>query len=112
MKTANEHGAYEGGSVEELARRGRSYAVISICQCEDGLFRYGLDVMYSYGGFAFPISSSQKGFASASAAEEAGIIELLKRFPKAWENEPQSVHDELWDMKAQIEQNFCQPSLF
>ena len=98
--------------MEELARRGRSYASVKICQCEDGLFRYGLDCMYSYGGFSFPISSSQEGFASASAAKEAGTGELLKCFPKAWEGDPHSVHDELRDMKAQIEKNFCQPSLF
>jgi hypothetical protein len=112
MKPANEYGVYEEGSIEELARRGRSYAAVKTCQCEDGLFRYGLDLMYSYGGFSFPISSSQEGFASPIAAKEAGTVDLLEHFPTAWGSEPQSVHDELREMKAQIERNFCQPSLF
>jgi hypothetical protein len=112
MQTANDCGVYETENQEELARQGRAYAAVKICQCEDGLYRYGLDLMYSYGGFAYPISDRQNSFASYRAAKEAAIQKLLQRFPKPWPSDPQSVHDELRSMKAQIEQNFRQPSLF
>jgi hypothetical protein len=32
--------------------------------------------------------------------------------PKAWPGEPESVHAELHELKAQIEQRFSQPTLF
>jgi hypothetical protein len=83
MQTPNENGVYETEATEELARRGRSYAAIRLCQCDDGLYRYALDVAYSYGGFCWPISASRKGFATYSEAKDAGTVELLRRFPKA-----------------------------
>jgi hypothetical protein len=112
MKPANEHGINEADSIEEVARCGRSYVAVEICQCEDGLFRYGLDFMYSYGGFSNPISDGAEGFTSSSTAKDAGVKEILRRFPQYWPSEPQSVHDELRNIKAQIERNFCQLSLF
>jgi hypothetical protein len=112
MKTPNEHGVYEPDSIEELARRARSYAAVRLCQCEDGRYRYALDMAYSYGGFCSPITAAGEGFGTCSAAREAGTQELLRRFPKAWASEPQSVHDELREMKSQIEQHIRQPSLF
>jgi hypothetical protein len=69
-------------------------------------------VSYSYGGFCGPIFETDEGFSTYKAAKGAGIAELLKRFPKAWESEPQSVHQELREMKAQIERHFSQPTLF
>src|SRR5713226_3049379 len=111
MQTANDCGVYEADNQEEIARQGRAYAAVTICQCADGLYRYGLALMYSYGGFTDPISDRQKGFASYSDAKDAGIQKLLQRFPQPWPSDPQSVHDELRSMKAHIEQNFRQPSL-
>jgi hypothetical protein len=40
MQKPNENGVYEAEITEELARRGRAYAAIDLCQCEDGLYRY------------------------------------------------------------------------
>jgi hypothetical protein len=34
---------------------------------------------------------------------------LLKRFPTAWGSEPQSVHDELADLRSQVEAQLRQP---
>jgi hypothetical protein len=112
MQKANEHGVCEAETVEELARRGRSYASIKLCQCEDGLYRYALDMAYSYGGFCGPIFAKDIGFASPSAAKEAATHEMLRRFPKVRGSEPQSVHDELRELRAMIEAKFRQPFLF
>lgn len=112
MSDCNENGVYEPKIVEELARRGRSYASVEIAQCKDGLHRYALDVMYSYGGFGGPITDHGQGFGTSDAAKEAATQDLLRRFPKGHAGDPQSVHDELCDLKQQIEQGFRQPSLF
>jgi hypothetical protein len=112
MQTANEYGVFQAENVEELARRGRSYVAIELCQCADGLHRYALDISYSYGGFGGPISDHCEGFSTSRAAIDAATRELLRRFPQACAGDPQSVHDELRDLKAQIEKRFRQPSLF
>lgn len=112
MRTANENGVYESEAREEPARLGRSYAAMNICQCDDGLFPYALDVMYSYGGFLGPISQQCEGYPTYKAAKDAGTDDLLRRFPKPWEGDPRSVHEELAAMRAQIEQSLIQPSLF
>ena len=112
LQKANEHGVYEADIIEELARRGRSDASIELCQCEDGFYRYALSMAYSYGGFCGPISDHGKGFDTLGAAKEAATQDLLQRFPKASANEPKSVHDELRELRAMIEQGFRQPSLF
>jgi hypothetical protein len=111
MQQPNEHGVYDAEITEELARRGRSYAAVRLCQCADGRYRYALDMSYSYGGFCGPIFADDDGFATSGEARESAIKDLLRRFPKA-ESEPQSVHDELREMKAQIERRFSQPTLF
>jgi hypothetical protein len=36
----------------------------------------------------------------------------LQRFPKAWDSEPDSVHNELRELKAQVEQALRAPMLF
>ena len=112
MKTANENGVYEPDTCDELARHGHSYAAVKICQCDDGLFRYALDLTYSYGGFGNPISHQSEGFPTRRAAKDAATEELLRRFPAPWASEPRSVHEELAVMKAQIEYTLNQPSLF
>jgi transcription initiation factor IIE alpha subunit len=112
MQTPNESGVYEFEATEELARRDRSYAAVRLCQCDDGLYRYALDMAYSYGGFSGPIFLSSKGHATYNEAKDAGTAELLRRFPKAWSSEPHSVHEELRELKAQIEQRLREPTLF
>lgn len=86
--------------------------MIRISHCDDDLFRYSLAVTYSYGGFRGPIFASYPGFPSFAEAKTAAITELLTKFPKPLGPEPQSVHDELRDLKAQVEQLLVQPSLF
>lgn len=112
MKTPNENGLYEPEAREELARIGRSYAAVKICQCDDGLFRYALDVTYSYGGFSGPITTQDDGFTTFKAAKDAGTEKLLRRFPFPWPSDPKSVHDELAAMRGQIDRQLRQPSLF
>jgi hypothetical protein len=63
-------------------------------------------------GFCGPIFASGNGFSTSGEATEAAIKDLLRRFPKAWASESQSVHDELHELKAQVEQRFSQPTLF
>ena len=83
-----------------------------ICQCEDGLYRFALDMAYSYGGFGGPITGESEGYSSPNEAKDAATQRLLQRFPKAWASEPQSVHDELQALKTQIEDRLRQPTLF
>lgn len=112
MKAPNENGVYEAEIVEELARVGRSHATISVARCGDGLLRFAIDVQYSYGGLCGPITDHGEGFESMTAVKEAATRELLRRFPKGSASDPQSVHDELREMKAQIEQGYREPTLF
>jgi len=112
MQQPNENGVYEPEIVAEVARRGRAYASVEIAECQDGLYRYALSMMYSTGGFGEPITDHGKGWNSAQAAKEAGIVDLLKRWPKGWPSDPQSMHDELREMKASVEAVFSQPTLF
>lgn len=84
MKEPNQNGVYEPDTTEEVARCGYSYAAIRLCHCSDGLYRYSLDVTYSYGGFSGPIFDSQDGFVSYSAAKDAALNKLIERVPKAW----------------------------
>jgi hypothetical protein len=112
MQQPNKNGVYDAETTEELARCGRSYAAIRLCQCEDGRYRYALDMAHSYGGFCGPIFAAGEGYSTSGEATEAAIKELLQRFPKAWASEPQSVHAELRELKAQIERRFSQPTLF
>jgi len=112
MKTPNENGVYEAETVTELARRGHAHASVRLCQCEDGLYRYALDMAYSHGGFCGPIFDGTPGFDSSGAASEAATREMLQHFPKAWASDPQSVHDELRELRAMIEGKSRQLSLF
>lgn len=74
----NEHGVLPAGQREMLAQRGRSHAAITLALCDDGLYRYGLDMMYSLGGFGFPISATSQGFPTLDAARAAAIEDLLR----------------------------------
>jgi hypothetical protein len=67
---------------------------------------------YSYGGFGGPITGHGEGYPSPADAKDAATRRLLQRFPKAWASDPQSVHDELRELKAQIEDKLRQPTLF
>lgn len=112
MTKPNENGVYAPQITEELARRGRSYASVRIAQCEDGLYRFALDMSYSYGGFCGPITARATGYATAAIAKDEAMAALLRRFPKALATDPQSVRLELRELKAQIEGKFRQPCLF
>jgi hypothetical protein len=102
MQTANENGVFETEATEELARRGRSYAAVGLCQRDDGLYRYALDMVYSYGGFCDPIFASSKGFATRNEAKDAGTVEFLRRFPKGFPTDPPCMREELAELRAQI----------
>lgn len=108
----NEHGVLIEGHREIVAQRGRSHATIRIALCEDGRFRYGLDMMYSYGGFSFPIRIDDDSYESLASARDAAIEALLNRFPQAFHSEPASVHAELSDLREQVTARLRQPSLF
>ncbi|OJW20398.1 MAG: hypothetical protein BGO51_08075 [Rhodospirillales bacterium 69-11] len=111
MNAPNENGCYAAEVIEELARLGCSYAAVKLCQCEDGLYRYALSLQYSYGGFGGPIFASSEGYATQREAVDAAIEELMVTFPKGL-NHPESMRNELRQLKAQIEQRFDQPTLF
>jgi hypothetical protein len=112
MREPNEHGVYEPDTTCELARCGRSYASITLATCRDGLVRYAIHLHYSYGGMGGPIKDYSEGYASQAAAQDAGIAELLRCFPKWWPSEPSSVRDELEILKRMVEDKLRQPSLF
>lgn len=108
----NENGVLPAGHHETVARRDRSHASISFALCEDGLIRYGLDMMYSYGGFTTPICSDQCGFRTLETARVAAIEELLRRWHQPFPSDPASVQAELRDLREQVESHLRQPSLF
>jgi len=112
MQKPNKNRVYEAETTEELARCGRSYAALKLCQCDDGLYRYALDMAYSYGGFCGPIFATADGYKTGAEAKDAGAAELLRRFPTARPSEPESVHDELRELRAQVERGFREPTLF
>lgn len=108
----NENGVLEAACRETVAVRGRSHAAVEFALAEDGLFRYSLHVMYSYGGFGGPIWFDQTGYSTLATARTAALQELLRKWPRAWESEPTSVHEELRELREQIESQLRQPSLF
>ncbi len=108
----NEHGALEPGHRDVVASRGRAYAAVNIALREDGQFGYGLDMHYSHGGFAFPICIDGASFPTMDAARAAALDELLRRWHKPFASEAASVHDELRDLREQVESRLRQPSLF
>jgi hypothetical protein len=114
MRTSvpNEHGVLNIGHEEIVARHGRSQAIVRLALCEDGLYRQATSIHYSYGGFGGPIWLDCPGYATVAEARTAGLEELLRRWPTAWPSEPQSVHDELAELRRQVEAQLLQPSLF
>jgi len=108
----NENGVLSEGCRETLARRGRAHASITIALCEGGQFRYGLDMLYSHGGFGFPIGINDEAFHSLASARNAAIEAMLRRFPRPFPSEPASVHEELRELREQLESHLRQPSLF
>lgn len=109
----NEFGVMRPYHEEIVARHGeRYYAAVNVALCEDGLYRMSTSMMYSYGGFCGPVFMESEGFATLSAAIDAGLNDLLHRWHKPFPSEPQSVHDELDGMRQQIEARLRQPSLF
>jgi hypothetical protein len=108
----NEHGVLPEGHREILASQGRSYAAISIALCANGHFRYGLDMMYSHGGFCFPICVDSDGFPTLAAARTAAIERMLRQWHTPFPSEPESVRVELRELRQQVESHLLQPSLF
>lgn len=109
----NQYGAMKADYEETVARHGdRFFARVNVALCEDGLYRFSTSMMYSYGGFGGPVFSDCPGFATIAAAIDAGLEDLLRCWHKPFPSEPQSVHDELNDMRQQIEARLRQPSLF
>lgn len=112
ISIANEYGAIRASQREVVAQHGRSFAAVNVALCEDGLFRSSTTLQYSYGGFSGPVFIDSPGYDSVTAAIDAGLAELLRRWHNPFASEPQSVHDELADMRRQIEARLKQPSLF
>lgn len=110
--TKNENGVYLNYQTETVASVGRSSAKIEIAHCEDGLYRYALDVRYSYGGFCGPITDDGDGYVTHEAAKAAGIEQLRRRLPKPGPSEPQTAHAELKAMLNQLAAHDRQLSLF
>lgn len=108
----NECGVLEAGCREFVARRGRAYAAITLALCDDGLYRFGVDMMYAHGGFSFPISIDDIGYPALDAARTAALERLLRSWHTPFPSEPESVRLELAEMRRQVEDRLTQPSLF
>jgi hypothetical protein len=108
----NENGVLDKDAHEVVARHARCYAAINTAFCEDGLYRHSVELHYSYGGFSSPIYIESPGYPTLDAARTAGLEELLRHWHPPFPSEPQSVHDELADLREQIELQLRQPSLF
>jgi hypothetical protein len=107
----NENGVLPAGIHDVVARHHRAYAAVNIALCDDGLYRMGVEMLYSHGGFSGPISFHSTGYATTVAARAAGLEELLRRWHKAYPSDPQSVRDELRILREQVEAHLRQPTL-
>ena len=112
VSVPNDNGVLDEGHRETLACFGRAHAKITFALCEDGQFRYGLSMTYSYGGFSMPISGSFQGFPSIEAARTAAIKAMLCRWQSPFPSDPASVREELRRLREQLEARLQQPSLF
>jgi hypothetical protein len=108
----NRLGVLSAGSSETVARRGHSIATVDFAHCEDGQYRFGLTLLYSYGGFSSPIRCADQDFPTLDAARKAAWEEFLRRWPVAFASELQSVHNELAELRRQIKNRIRQPILF
>jgi hypothetical protein len=108
----NEYGAMNAGQREVVASHGRAFAAVKIALCEDGLYRFSVELNYSYGGFCGPVWIETEGYSSIAEARTAGLEDLLRRWHTPFPSEPTSVHTELRVMRDQIESQLCQRSLF
>lgn len=108
----NECGVLEAGCREVVARRGRAHAAITLALCDDGLYRFGVDMMYAHGGFSFPISTDSPGYPTPDAARTAALERLLRSWHTPFPSEPESVRRELVEMRQEIASRLQQPSLF
>ncbi len=107
----NAHGVLEPGFREVVASRGRAFAAVTIALCDDGVYRFGVELHYAHGGFGFPIRLDGLGYATFDAARSAGIECLLRSWHTPFPSDPDSVRAELSDMRSQIEDRLRQPSL-
>lgn len=108
----NANGVYQPEIIEEVARRGRSYAQIEIAFCQDGLYHFALVVRCSDRGFGGPITDASTGYVTVSLAKDAGVAAMLGRFPRPLTYDHDSIRQELTDMRVQIEKKMMQPTLF
>lgn len=108
----NMNGVLAEGIHEVVARRNRAYAAVNIALCDDRLYRMSVEMSYSHGGFSGPITFHCPGYPTIEAARIAGLEELLRRWHTPFPSDPQSVHDELSDLKCQVEARLRQPTLF
>lgn len=107
----NEHGVLPKGHREEVARHGRAYCAINLTLCDDGLYRFGIEMMYSHGGFSTPIFAAADGYPDLNSARTAALTKLLERWHQPFRSDPASVHEELRRMREQIEAQINQPLL-
>ena len=112
LSKPNQNGVLETGRREVVATYGRSYAAVELALCEDGLYRFSVELFYSYGGFCGPICHTAEGFATAAAARTAGLEKLLRKWHRPFASDPASVHEELRILREQVEGQLRQPSLF
>lgn len=109
----NANGVLESGCHEIVATGGhRAFAAVNIALCPDGLYRCGVELHYSHGGFGYPITSDDPGYVSLDAARTAGLERLLRSWHSPFPGDPDSVKKELSEMRSQIELHLKQPSLF
>ena len=112
MQTPNKYGVYEPENTEEIARAGSASAFIRPCQCEDGLFRYSIEIEYGIGGMSGPISKYAPGYKALDAARTAGVMELMRRCPPCQHSHSGKVNHDLSQLAAQLKARLAQPSLF
>lgn len=108
----NASGVVPDGCREVVARDGRAYAAVTTALCEDGLWRYGVDMRYAHGGFSIPICIHAQGVSTPEAARMAALERLLKAWHSPFPSDPETVRDQLAELRQQIEARMRQPSLF
>ncbi|MCC7390173.1 MAG: hypothetical protein IT431_15550 [Phycisphaerales bacterium] len=108
----NEHGVLEAGRREVVACHGRAYVAIKLALCDDGMYRFGVEMMYTSGGLFSPIIINDPGYPTPDAARKAAMDGLLRSWHSPFPSDPECTRRELAEMRREIAALLQQPSLF
>ena len=109
MQTPNPYGVYAAETTEQVAISNRAVAKVSICQCDDDLYRHAVSFDSPTSGFGGPITRHTTGHTTIADARLAGISELVRRLEC---HTPDGTQPDREHVITQLREALRQPSLF